>query len=299
MPKKSYAIMGATGHVGRALAEKLLEKGHVVRALGRDGTKLSALEAKGAKALAPAFDDAHALAEAFRGADGVFVMIPPSYGEDDFSAYQDRIGEAVTEALVSSGVKYAVDLSSFGAEHPSGTGPIAGLYRMEQILNRLSHVNVLHLRAASFMENHYWSVPIIRMNGVNLATAPGNIPMPAVAAGDIGEKAGDFLDKLSFKGHEVFDFTGPREYTFSEATTALGKAIGKPDLAYVQIPYEAARKAMLGNGMKSAMVDLMVEMYQAGNEGKIRPTQELTAEHRGKTTIEEFALGFASIYVRA
>ncbi len=84
--------MGATGHIGYVLSEKLLEKGHAVRALGRDAKKLSALKAKGAETLSPAFDDAKALAEAFKGADGVFVMIPPNYAADDFAAFQDKAG---------------------------------------------------------------------------------------------------------------------------------------------------------------------------------------------------------------
>ena len=226
MPKKTFAIMGATGHIGHVIAEKLVEIGYEVRVLGRDPGKLSALGAKGAKPLTVVFDDARALTGAFRGADGVFVMIPPSYGEDDFSAYQDRVIEAVEESLVATGVKYAIDLSSIGAGQPSGTGPITGLYRMEQSLNRLTHVNVLHLRASSFMENQYWSIPVIKANGINASTAPGDFPMPTVATRDIGEKAAEFLAKLSFKGHEVFEFTGPKEYTLTEVTTALGKAIG-------------------------------------------------------------------------
>ncbi len=288
--------MGATGHIGHVLSEKLLEKGHAVRALGRDAKKLSALKAKGAETLSPNFDDAGALAEAFKGADGVFVMIPPNYAADDFSAFQYKAGEAIVQAITQSGVKYVVDLSSIGAEQPSGTGPIAGLYRQEQRLNKLSGVNVVHLRPSSFMENNFFSIPVIKGNGINGAATPGNIPLPTVATRDIGEKAAELLDGLHFKGHEAFDFTGPKEYTQTEVTAALGKAIGKPDLPYVQFSLEDIKKGLLGSGFKPGMTDLMVEMYKAGTEGKLHPTQPLTSEHRGKTPIEEFATVFAGVY---
>ena len=36
MAKRVVAVMGATGHIGTALTEHLLAKGHEVRALGRD-----------------------------------------------------------------------------------------------------------------------------------------------------------------------------------------------------------------------------------------------------------------------
>ena len=218
------------------------------------------------------------------------------YGADDFLAYQDKTGEAIAKALVDSAVKYVVNLSSVGANLPNGTGPITGLYRQEQRLNKLAGINIVHLRPTSFMENQYWSIPTIKGHGVNGSTTPGDIALPTVATKDIGEKAAEFLDKLNFKGHEVFEFTGPKEYNLVEVTGALGKAIGKPDLKYVQFPYGDAKKAMLGSGMKPGIVDLMIEMYRAGNEGKIRPTQPLTGESRGKTTIEEFSKGFAAVY---
>lgn len=296
MSKKTYTIMGATGHIGHVLTEKLLEKGHAVRALGRDAKKLSDLKAKGAETLSPAFDDADALAGAFKGTDGIFVMIPPNYAADDFSAYQDKAGEAIVKAIQDSGVKYVVDLSSIGAELPDGTGPIAGLYRQEQRLNKLSAVNVIHLRPSSFMENQFFSIPVIQGMGVNGSATPGNFPLPTVATRDIGAKAAEFLDQLNFKGHEAFDFTGPKEYSLTEVTAALGKAIGKPDLKYVQFSLEDAHKGILGSGMKPKMADLMIEMYKAGGEGKLHPTQELTAGHRGKTTIEEFSEIFAAAY---
>src|SRR5271154_2740093 len=99
MSKRTYAVSGATGHIGHVLTEKLLEKGHAVRALGRDEKKLAALKAKGALISSPAFDNASALTEAFKGVDGIFVMIPPSYGAENFSSYQDHTGEAVVQAI--------------------------------------------------------------------------------------------------------------------------------------------------------------------------------------------------------
>jgi uncharacterized protein YbjT (DUF2867 family) len=296
MSKKTYAIMGATGHIGLVLAEKLLEKGHSVRALGRNDGKLGALKARGAEVLKPAFDDAQALTAAFRGVDGIFTLIPPAYDQEDFSAYQDRAGEAIVRALSAAGARAVVNLSSVGAEVPAGTGPIAGLHRQEQRLKQFSNLRLVHLRPTAFMENQIWSIPVIKAAGVNGSTAPGDVPMHMVATRDIGAKAAEFLDSLSFEGSSVFDFTGPREYTLTEATSALGKAVGKPGLAYVQFSYEDVQKGLLGSGMKPKTVDLMLEMYRAGGEGKLHPTQDLDAAHRGPTTLEVFAPVFAAAF---
>jgi uncharacterized protein YbjT (DUF2867 family) len=294
MAKRVIAVVGATGHIGIALTEELLKKGHEVRALGRDPGKLAALEAKGAKTKSVAFVDADGLAAAFQGADAAFTMIAPSYGEDNFSAWQDRSGEAIAKALGKAGVKHAVDLSSVGAQHPSGTGPIAGLHRQEKRLEKVPGLNALHLRASYFMENHYWSIPTIKTANINGSPLHVDLKFSQVATADIGRKAAELLDKADWKGRVVIEFGGPRELTMTEATAVLGKAVGKPGLKYVEFPYEEAEKAMAGSGMKPGTAALMVDMYRGFNEGLVAP--ETPIQERGAITLEDFARGFAAAF---
>jgi uncharacterized protein YbjT (DUF2867 family) len=294
MAKRVIAVLGATGHIGTELTEELLRKGHEVRAVGRDKAKLDALASKGAQSRSAAFDDAAALADAFKGADAAFTLIPPSYGEEDFSGWQDRAGDAIAKAAAQAKLKHLVDLSSVGAQHPAGTGPIAGLHRQEKRLEKVSGLNVLHLRAAYFMENHYWSIPTIKAAGINGSPVKPDLVFSQVATADIGRKAAERLDALDFKGRVVVEFGGPRDLTLVEATTILGRSIGKPDLKYVQFPYEDAEKAMAGSGMKPRTAKLMVEMYRGFNEGLCKP--ETPVKDRGSITLEDFARGFAAAF---
>src|SRR5436190_1773966 len=268
MPKRTIAVMGATGHIGTALTESLLSKGHEVRALGRDQKKLGALAAKGAKTRPGAFLDAAALAEAFAGAEAAFVMIPPSYGESDFGGYQDRAADAIVKAIQKSGVKKVVALSSTGAQHPTGTGPIAGLHRMEQRLRQSGGPDAVLLRPSYFMENHFFSIPTIKGMGINGSPLQANLPLAQIATKDIAAKAADLLDRAEFRGSSVAEFAGPRDVTPAESTAILGRAIGKPDLNYVQFPYEDAVKAFSAM-MPPPTASLMVEMYRGMNEGRV------------------------------
>ncbi len=120
-----------------------------------------------------------------------------------------------------------------------------------------------------------------------------------VSVFDIGTKASVFLDKLDFQGSQVFDLVGPREMLLDEAAVILGNAIGKPDLQYRQIPYEEAKQGMLSVGVKSSLADLLIEMYTAFNEKKCQPDQNLSGEHLGKTSLEQFAKFFAEAYKQA
>ena len=293
MAAMTFAVMGATGHVGRVAAEELLRRGHQVRALGRDLKKLEALKAKGASVHPVAFDDVEALAAAFKGASGGFAMIPPGYTEDDFGAYQDRVGQAIVEALRAAGIAQVVSLSSLGAQRSEGTGPIKGLHRQEERLKGVTGVRVIHLRPGYFMENQLWSIPVIQSQGINGSPIKGDVPIQMVATQDIGETVASLLETPAASNQQVVELVGPRPVTLTEATAVLGRAIGKPDLQYVQFPYDQARQAMLGMGMKPSIADLMIEMYRGFSEAKVEPTQE---PRRGRVTFEQFAGTFATAY---
>jgi uncharacterized protein YbjT (DUF2867 family) len=291
MAKKTYAIMGATGHIGMVIAETLLKKGHKVRAIGRDEEKLSALEVKGAETIVGSFDNLSLLNKAFAGADAVFSFLPPGilHEDLDLGQFQDKIGEAIKQALTKSNIKYVLNLSSVGANLTSDTGPVKGLARHEKRLNALPNLNVLHLRPEFFMENLLWSIPLIQSSNIIGMPLRPDVSMAMIATKDIGLKAAELLDALSFSGQSVMDLVGPREVTLQEATQIIGKAIAHPDLKYVQFSESEAEKRMMSMGMKPKNIKLMLEMYKAYNEGKIKPTQRLTAENRCKTTLEAFA----------
>ncbi len=297
MAKKStIAIVGATGHIGHILTEELLKKGHKVRALGRDSEKLQELKAKGAETINCDFTEEPVYVKAFKGCDAVFSFIPPGYTADDMEVFRVKAGDALVQALVKTKVSHVINLSSIGANLQSGTGPIKELHHQEERLNLVPNLNVLHFRPAYFMENLLWSLPTIKSSGTISSAIKGDLKIPMVATHDIALKLAELFETLKFKGSSVFEYVGPHDVTLTEAAKILGKAIGKPDLHYVSLSYEEAEKEMIASGMKHQVAKLMVEMDRAFNEGHIRPTQQLTAEHKGKTTLEEFAKTFARMY---
>lgn len=290
MAKKVYAILGASGQIGHVIVEHLLKKGHHVKAIARDKQKLELLKSKGAQIYSlESFEKESLLVKPLQGVDAVFALLPPSNEAEDFSAYQDHVGEAIKAAIKKNSIRYCINLSSIGGQLPDGTGPIKGLYRQEQRLNTLSDVNVLHFRAGYFMENFLMSIPGIERTGTLSLPLNPELSLPLVSTDDIGIKIAEIFDRLDFKGHTVFDFNGPPSPTLKEVTKILGQAIGKPDLKYVQISNEEAKKGFLSAGMQVSHADLFIEMYTSFDKQKIPFTQEITSEHRGKTTIEQFA----------
>ena len=289
-------ITGATGKTGSAIAEALLAKGQKVRAIGRDAAKLKGFTAKGAEAAVGDLGDRAFLTKTFKGADAVYVLIPPNLGVADFRAYQKQIGETIVAAIKGSGVKYVVHLSSQGAHLPDRTGPIVGLHDQEERLNSLDRVNVLHLRPTYFMENLLMNIDLIKKMNIMGSAVRGNVKFAMIATKDIGVYASERLMKRDFSGKSVRDLLGQRDLSLDEAAAVIGKKLGKPDLKYVAFPYDDAEKGMVSMGLTPDMSRLYIEMSKALNDGLFAVNIPRTKENTTPTSIEEFADVFAKIF---
>jgi uncharacterized protein YbjT (DUF2867 family) len=283
-----HVVLGASGNTGHVVAKNLLARGQKVRVVGRNAAHLQPLTAHGAEVFIGDVRDASALAKAFHQADSTFVMIPPDHSTKDPNDYQDRISDAITTALENAGVKNVVLLSSVGADKPSGTGPVVGLHRFEQKLNQLSGANVLHLRAAYFMENTLGQAKAIPQAGSLIGPARPDLKFPMIATHDIGTAVAEALLKPSFRGKQTRELQGQRDLTYTEVAAIIGKAIGKPDLKYVRVPDDQFRGALIQMGMSEPLAAQMLEMAAALNTGHMRPLESRTPTNTTPTTFESF-----------
>jgi len=291
-----YVIMGATGNIGSKLANILLDKGEKIKVIGRSAERLKPFADRGAEAAVGDVSDVQFLTDAFQGADAVFALIPPDYTTDDFRGYYNDIGDNLVKSIRDSGVKHVVFMSSVGAHLPEKTGPIKGSYDVEQKLNKLDGINVLHLRPTYFMENLLGNIGIIKSMGTNGDALKGDVKFAMIATKDIAPVAAAHLIKKEFSGKSVHELLGQRDVSMNEVTQIFGAKIGKPDLGYVQLSPEDAKKGMMDFGLSEDVSDQLVELSQGINAGLLAVTQPRTAENTTDTSIEEFADLFARVY---
>src|SRR5580700_10222576 len=161
-----FVVTGAAGHVSKPLTELLLARGHSVTLIGRKAENIAGLVGLGARAAVGDMRDVPFLTETFQDADGVYLMLPPSWQASDLKRLGTEVAKCFSMAIKSSGVRNAVFLSSYGAHRLDDAGAISGCGRAEMVLNKLVGVNVLHLRAGYFYTNLLLSIDLIKNSGV-------------------------------------------------------------------------------------------------------------------------------------
>ena len=282
-----FVITGATGNIGTSLVHTLLQHGHRVTAVARQSSRLDALRAAGAETKAGDLHDVAFLTEALRGADAAFLMIPPNVQAPDVLENMRQVGEKIVEAVRAAGLKQAVHLSSVGADQPAGTGPVVGVHHQEARLNAVEGLRVVHLRPAYFMENLLANIGMIQHMGIVGSAMRPDLLFPMVATKDIAAKAAELLSQ-GFEAGSVHYVLGPQNYSQQDAVRAIGQAIGRPELPYVQFSYEDAKQGMIGAGLSESMAALYDEMIRNMNEEKVMVKEERTAASTSPTTLDEF-----------
>lgn len=285
---KKIVILGASGTVGSKIAKILLEEGkHQVKLLARNPEKLKDFQNLGAEIITGDVNDVNVLTKTFATADSAFLILPDNVKAEDTRAYQRKVTSNYIEAIEKSGIKYIVNMSSLGSHMHDGNGIMGGTGEQEVRLNQLKDVNILHLRSAYFMDNFLRTIGLVKSKGINGTAAVGDHAIPMVSTQDVAKVAAAHLVNLDFTGKNVHAVMGPRDYTYSEFTTIIGKAIGKPELPYVQIPVEQAKQIFLGNGFSEDFVDNLLGMAVAVKDG-IFNYQKRDASTTTPTTAEAF-----------
>lgn len=251
------AIMGITGQVGGHLAQALLDAGQSVRAVVRDADKGRAWAAKGCELALADVGDVAALTAAFRGTDGVFVLLPPVFDPGPGFPESRRAIAALRAALAAARPGRVVCLSTIGAQ---ATEPnlLSQLGLLEEALGTLD-LPVAFLRAAWFVENSAWDIEPARRTGVIPSyLQPTDRPVPMVATVDIGRLAADLL-RQDWQGRRVVELEGPHRVTPDQIAGCLGRLLGREVVsrAVPRAAWEAAFRAqgMTNPGPRMRMID--------------------------------------------
>lgn len=283
----NYVITGSTGHTGKPITEGLIKAGHTVTVITSKPDNAAAIEALGAKAAVGTVEDADFLLTAFAGADAVYLLIPPKWGVTGWRAYQNQVIDNYIAAIQANDVRFAVLLSSVGAELGEGVGPVDGLYDAEHKLAGVAGLNSKFLRPSYFMYNLFGMIGMVKGAGI-MGSNFGDDTIVLTHTSDIAEVALQELLTLEFTGHRA-RYIASDERTGAEIARVLGEAIGKPETPWVVFPDEQSTEGMLQAGLNEEMAAEYTKLGQAMRNGTMQAGFFSDRPAYGRVKLEDFA----------
>jgi uncharacterized protein YbjT (DUF2867 family) len=259
-----FLVLGITGKVGGAAARHLLEQGHAVRALVRDADKAAEWAARGVDIRLGAFGDAAALAEALKGVEGAFLMVPPNFGQGPgfpetkamIASFRAALGEAPPPRLVV--------LSSLGSEKSHGLGLITSTHLLEQVLSDMT-VPLAFIRAGGFLENFIGSLAPAAATGWLDTFLTIDQRRSMIATTDIGAEAARLLID-GWTGRKIIELGSP--FSPNDLAEAMSEMLGRPVRARL-IPRDRWAAVIATFGLPSHAATGYEEMEDGINSGWI------------------------------
>lgn len=272
------------GNIGKVLTAQLLAMGHDITMISRNPKKVASFVSRGARLIEGSIDDTEVLRRASEGADVLFWLPPLVLDQLDFLQWARTCADRIAAIAADEGVKRAVLLSSIGAQHDHGVGPIACLPHVEQVFQH-AFVDMVCLRPGHFMENFLMSLPTILSEGRIYSSHAADQAIPMIATRDIANAAAAIIADDVWKGHHTIGLHGPADVSYSDAAKIIGAVLGRP-VSYIQISDEEMAGAMVSAGMPANMAQLVCGLYAGIRAGRVRRVEPRNAT---PTSLEVFA----------
>jgi uncharacterized protein YbjT (DUF2867 family) len=233
-------VLGGTGKTGRRVAERLVTRGLPVRLGSRSGK--------------PPFDweDRANWALALSGVGSVYLTYYPDIA---VPGAVDTVRSLVALA-VASGVQRLVLLSGRGEDEAE---------RAEEVV-QASGVDWTIVRSGWFNQNFSENYLLDAVLAGEVVLPVGDVAEPFIDADDIADVA---VAALTEDGHagQLYEVTGPRLLTFSEAVAEIAAATGR-EIRYVQVSPEQYASALEAEGVPADFVWLVNYLFTTIMDGR-------------------------------
>jgi uncharacterized protein YbjT (DUF2867 family) len=237
--QKPVLVLASNGKTGRRVVERLTARGIPTRL--------------GARSAQPRFDwdDSETWAPVLEGVGAVYVQ----HYLDALPGAAQVIG-SFAELAVASGVPRLV--------HLSGRGEAEAELAEQAVLDTGAEVTTL--RSTWFSQNFSESYFLDGLLAGELALPAATTPEPFVDADDIADVA---VTALTEDGHvaEVYELTGPRLLTFSDAVEEIARETGR-EIRYAPVSIEDFATELDEQGVPGEWIELLVYLFQEVLDGR-------------------------------
>ena len=269
-------VIGASGNVGAAtvsvLAAKYADKVEIRAGVRNPDKAPQSIKVPSVNIVKALMGDTENLKVSLRGVDALFIVTP---GAENRAALTISTAEAAKEA----GVKFILVVSI-------PTVPYSNILfgrQLQEIEDKVSKVGVSYcfLRLPLFIDNNWGNKDTIVGQSAFYAPQSPDKPASYVAVEDAGKAAAAILTDYSKHDKKAYSVSSDC-YTNAELAVAFTKALGK-EVKFIQVPPEAAKKAMLGYGWYEWQVDGVLELLKLIEDGAPEATKSDLNVYRSLT----------------
>lgn len=282
-------VTGATGNVGQEVVRALLRRDIEVVAADYRGDRVAAMFGNSVIATRIDFKDRRTWTGAFHGAQHMFLMRPPAIAD-----VENNINPFVDFAR-AHGVDHVVFLSVAGA----GKNRLVPHRKVEDHLRASSH-HYTNLRPGFFAQNLETSYRKDIVNDDRIYVPAGYTPVNWIDVRDIAEIAAIVLSEPERHRGKSYTLAGPGPVPWSEITSALTSAVGRP------IRYEPASvfgyvRHLSRQGLPRGAILVQTILHfllRFGQGATVDPTLERILGRPGRS-VREYITDHANLWARA
>ncbi|MDX8444989.1 SDR family oxidoreductase [Mesorhizobium captivum] len=285
---ETLLVTGASGHLGRAVVNHLLNAQKIVPAsiiaTTRNPENLADLAALGITVRAADFDNQASLEKAFKGADRVLII---STGELDLKSDRRlKQHQAAVAAAKAAGVSHLLYTSMPNPEPVSPVLFAGDHYGTEQAI-KASGIPYTIFRNGWYQENLFMSLPHAISSGKWYTSAADG----RIAHGARDDMAAAIAASLASGSTEsqIYTLTGPQAYTTDEIAALVTEVTGKP-LEVIQLPDEALTEGVKAAGLPEDFARIIVSFDANTRSGRIGMVTDAveTLSGRKPRTLKQF-----------
>jgi uncharacterized protein YbjT (DUF2867 family) len=253
------AVIGATGHTGRAVVKELRALGEDPLCVVRNADKAREVLGADARTAVAEITDRAALQKVLQGIERVFVVTGhnPQAGDQ-------QIG--ILEAAKAAGVEFFAKVSGgravVGPDVESVVG--RGHHAVEEAMKQ-SGLDWVILRPGLFMQNTLAQAQSIKTEGKMVLAYPKDLPLAFIDVRDTGAVGARIMRDPARHAGKTYEFTGVTT-NLGEFAQVFSEVLGKP-VTYIGASLEQAEQGMKARGMPDWLVAHMVAMARAGANG--------------------------------
>ncbi|MDX6456637.1 MAG: hypothetical protein QOE55_334 [Acidobacteriaceae bacterium] len=254
-----------TGQIGSQVVQNLLAANEAVRVIARDPSRLPADIHARVEIVQGSSDDQGVLMCALKGAESLFLVVPPSFTTNDAMEYYLQFTRPVCRAIQSQGVKRVVAVSAVGRRVALPAGVVTASLAKDMEIERTG-VDFRALWCPGFMENMLRNLNLLKQQGIFVGPTKPDLKAPYVATRDIAASGARLLLDRSWKGQGGLAVFGPEDLSCNDMAAIMTEVLGKP-IRFQSVPGEAYKAQLIKFGASEAFAQSLVEMHAAKNQG--------------------------------